>query len=237
MSRKCRRAWAREQARRADEALLRERLTRLGVTRKVEVHENTTVLVSLTSRGVIRVHRGYAYASDRILRSIVILMSASPGREVRKRAQHDVVKFPVDLYVTPRPRVRRESRPKKGDERVLRELRRMHGYLNDLHFGGELQLLPFRISDRMRTRLGELTVDTRTHEAVEIALSRRHLMRDDWQEVEHTVLHEMIHQWQAERGLAVNHGASFKAKAAEIGIDPHSRRVPTGSTRTDQRAS
>jgi hypothetical protein len=45
--------------------------------------------------------------------------------------------------------------------------------------------------------------------------------------VEHTMLHEMVHQWQAESGLPVDHGAAFRQKAAELGIQPHaSRRLP-----------
>lgn len=237
MSHKSRRTWAREQAWLADEALLRERLSQLGVSRKVEVHENRTVLVSLTRRGIIRVHRGFAYASDRILRSIVTLMSASCRRAVRKQAERDVVSFPVDQYVTSRKRRhRRPARLREGDSGIMRELKRLHAHLNEMHFGGELAELPFRISDRMRTRLGEVTVDTSTNRAVEIAVSRRHLTRDGWQEVEHTLLHEMIHQWQAESGLTVDHGSSFKSKAAEIGIDPHACRVPL-HTRLHKQAS
>jgi hypothetical protein len=76
----------------------------------------------------------------------------------------------------------------------------------------------------MRTRLGELAVDLRTGRPLEIALSRRHLARHDWAEVEHTMLHEMVHQWQAETGLPVDHGPSFRRKAAELGIERRARR-------------
>ena len=34
----------------------------------------------------------------------------------------------------------------------------------------------------------------------------------------------MVHQWQAESGLAVDHGPSFKRKARELGIEPLARR-------------
>jgi hypothetical protein len=106
---------------------------------------------------------------------------------------------------------------------VIRELKLLHARLNEVHFAGSLKRIPFRISGRMRIRLGELVVDARTREAIEIAVSRRHLERDTWEDVEHTVLHEMIHQWQAESGHAVDHGNSFKRKAAEIGIEPHAQ--------------
>jgi hypothetical protein len=39
------------------------------------------------------------------------------------------------------------------------------------------------------------------------------------------MLHEMVHQWQAETGLAVNHLRSFRQKAVEVGIEPQARRI------------
>jgi hypothetical protein len=32
------------------------------------------------------------------------------------------------------------------------------------------------------------------------------------------LLHEMVHQWQAENGLPVDHGAVFRRKAQEVGV-------------------
>jgi hypothetical protein len=55
-------------------------------------------------------------------------------------------------------------------------------------------------------------------------LSHRHIARDEWQEVHDTLLHEMIHQWQAEQGLKVDHGATFRAKARELGVEPRAKR-------------
>ena len=54
-------------------------------------------------------------------------------------------------------------------------------------------------------------------------MSRAHL-RHGWVEVERTVLHEMVHQWQAESGLPVDHGTQFRRKAREVGIEPTARR-------------
>jgi hypothetical protein len=76
----------------------------------------------------------------------------------------------------------------------------------------------------MRTRLGELAVELRSGRPLEIAISRRHLARHDWAEVEHTLLHEMVHQWQAESGLRVDHGPTFRRKAREVGVLPAARR-------------
>jgi len=103
-------------------------------------------------------------------------------------------------------------------------LRQTHAELNRRHFGGALGELPIRLSGRMRTRLGELAVELRTGRPLEITISRRHLARHDWSEIEHTLLHEMVHQWQAESGLRVDHGPTFRRKAREVGVLPAARR-------------
>ena len=76
----------------------------------------------------------------------------------------------------------------------------------------------------MRTRLGELAVELRSGRPLEIAISRRHLARHEWSEVEHTMVLEMVHQWQAETGLRVDHGPTFRQKAREVGVLPAARR-------------
>jgi len=76
----------------------------------------------------------------------------------------------------------------------------------------------------MKTRLGEVCLDARNRAIINIAISRRHIRRDGWTEVEHTVLHEMVHQWQAETGRPVDHGPAFRRKAREVRIEPSARR-------------
>jgi predicted SprT family Zn-dependent metalloprotease len=75
----------------------------------------------------------------------------------------------------------------------------------------------------MKRRLGELVVGV-DGLPTEIGISRRHIARHAWSEVAHTVLHEMVHQWQAETGRAVDHGAEFRAKAREVGVLPAAKR-------------
>lgn len=75
----------------------------------------------------------------------------------------------------------------------------------------------------MRTRLGQLAVNLKTREPTEIAISRAHL-HNGWAEVEKTVLHEMVHQWQVENRLPLDHGPGFRRKALEVGIAPRARR-------------
>ena len=209
-----------------DSAALQRRLENLGLApgRRVVLHENRTVMVSQTRGATLRIHRGYVYAPDRVLRAVVTFLCPQSSRVLIRRAERELLAFPVDEYVPVRPDVRPAERPRRGDDAIIARLKECHRRLNRLHFGSRLQDIPFRLSGRMRSRLGELALDERRHRAREIALSRRHLRRDPWEEVEHTLLHEMVHQWQAEEGLPVDHGPGFRKKAKEVGVEPQAKR-------------
>ena len=206
--------------------LLGHRLALLGLrdVDRILTHTNRTVMISLTRR-VLRLHRGYASAPDRVLRAIVRFLDPRVPKAARRGAEREFLGFPVELYAPPTAPVVRRERPRPGDLIWLERLVSLHERLNATHFGLSLGTVPIRLSGRMRTRLGELAVDLRTGRPLEIAISRRHLLRHPWPEVEHTMLHEMVHQWQAETGLAVNHGRSFRQKAVEVGVTPHARRI------------
>jgi hypothetical protein len=217
-------------ARRADAALLTQRLTEVGLTgmRGVEVHENRTVLVSVTGRGVLRVHRGYAYATDETLEQLVAFVHPAMGGRRRRKAEDVIAAFPVHDYVQEGSTSRRPTRPKptpRADRPLIARLRSLHSRLNTRHFGGSLSQVPFRISDRMETRLGELAVDASSNAPLEIAISRRHIEEDGWNEVGHTLLHEMVHQWQVESGMEPDHGREFRRKAKAVGIAPSANRT------------
>jgi hypothetical protein len=208
------------------EEVLARRLRMLGLRQvsAVRTHTNRTVMVSLNERLILRLHRGYVYAADRVLTAIVRFLDPRAPRTERRRAEQVFLAFPVELYA-PRPRDRTTERPRPGDLALLHRLRSLHSELNRAHFGGSLGEIPIRLSGRMRTRLGEVSVDLRTGKPIEIALSRRHLAEHPWQEVEHTMLHEMVHQWQAETGRSIDHGATFREKAREVGVLPAARRA------------
>lgn len=215
-----------EEARQADHALLALRLQRLGLrgVRAIHVHENRTVLVSIAKRGMLRVHRGYAYAADRVLRAIVTFVDPGATARERRDAERILAAFPVEAYVPARRR-RRPDPERPGDQAVLRALRRLHQRFNARYFGGTLSRVRFRLSSRMRVRLGEVTVDPSGRCVLEIAFSRQHIAHDGWHEVEQTLLHEMIHQWQVECGLPLDHGDAFRRKAREVGVVPSAQRV------------
>jgi len=210
-------------------ALLARRLSALGLrpVDRLVAHANRTVMVSWTLRAgrtTLRLHRGYALAPDRVLRAIVRFLTPSVPRVLRRLAEREFLTFPVEEHAPAAPARRRADRPRPGDLPILARLAERHRALNALHFDGTLGEIPIRISGRMKTRLGELSIDLRTGRPIEIAISRSHATRHPWDEVEHTLLHEMVHQWQAETGRPVDHRGGFRKKAREVGILPQARR-------------
>lgn len=216
----------------ADRALLTSRLRKLGLRDEVQVrlHTNRAVMVSLTPRGALRIHRGYAYASDRTLEAVVRFLRPAAGPKTRADARRIVLAHDVERYVTSRPSQPRRMSP--GDRPLVATLEQWHAELNRQHFNSALPTIRIRLSTRMTTRLGELSVDTATGRAEEIALSRRHVQDDPPGEVRDTLLHEMVHQWQAEQGHRPDHGRLFREKARAVGIVPAARKV-VGGIRTD----
>ena len=213
-----------------DDALtIQRRLEALGLpaARRLVLHANHTVMVSQARGGTLRLHQGYVYAPDRVLRSIVTFLNPRSPRVMVRRAERDLLAFPVEQFVPAERARRRCERPRPGDEQMLGALGESHRRLNQVHFGGALSEIAFRLSGRMRSRLGELVLDDGRHRAREIAIARRHIRRDGWDEVGQTLLHEMVHQWQAEGGLPVDHGPSFRKKAREVGVEPSAKRQVT----------
>lgn len=214
------------QAALADRILLARRMREAGLGEAVdlEIHENQSVFVSTAEREVVRIHRGFAYAPDRVLEAIVTFVRPGAGRTAVSDAENRLLAFPVHEFVPPRtvrPRVRR-ARP--TDRADMKRLQKLHHQLNQLHFAGGLKPVPIGISHRMRTKLGEITLGFAEADVAEITVSRKHFDGDGWEEVRHTLLHEMVHQWQAESGMPVDHGAEFRQKARQLGISPAAAR-------------
>jgi hypothetical protein len=103
-----------------------------------------------------------------------------------------------------------------------------HADYNIALFDGELGGIKMRISRRMKNRLGHYMVAGGGQPA-EIAMSLRHVERDPWDDVLHTLVHEMVHQWQDQNGMPLDHGQTFRAKAMEIGISARATRPATGT--------
>jgi hypothetical protein len=197
---------------------LRARLQRLGLGSqyRVRLTSNRTVVVSY-SGGELRIHNSFLQADEEVWKAIITFVHGRT-RVARNAARRAILEFPVARPEGPR-RKRAPERTHPADLPFIRELTRWHQICNAERFSGQLRTIPIRISRRMRSRLGHYSPATEGCEP-EIVVSRRHIRRDGWDEALHTLLHEMVHQWQDEQGLVVDHGASFRAKARAVGITP-----------------
>lgn len=217
--------------------LLARRLEALGLrgVPRLRVTDNRTVMVSLSKRDVLSVHRGFAQAPDRVLKAVVRFVSRGTPKAMRRAAEHEILSFRAEAHAPGPPRRRRAvDRPRPGDLEKAERLGRLFGGHNARYFGGELPELPIRLSGRMRSRLGQLCMRHDTGEPYEITISRRHLERHGWTETTHTLLHEMVHLWQHMNGHRVDHGPRFRAKALELGVVSSARRAirtPAGKSR------
>jgi len=198
---------------------LRARLQRLGLGARYRVRltTNRTVVVSY-SGGELRIHNSFLGASEEVWQAIIVFVHGRT-RVVRQEARKTILEFPVPRPADVPHRRRTPERTHPADVPIIRELSRWHKAYNEERFEGVLREIPIRISRRMKSRLGHYSPASEGCEP-EIVLSRRHIRRDGWEEALHTLLHEMVHQWQDEQGLVVDHGSSFRAKARAVGITP-----------------
>jgi len=210
-------------ARRAQAATLLNRLHALGLRGidTVALMRTRRVMVSVIG-STLRIHEGYTTAPEPVLRAVITFATART-RTARTAARDIILAHPVD-----RPPVQRRAEPARpGDAPVLMQLADAHAEYNARHFAGALRRIPVRLSSRMQTRLGHYSPSGEDGPSAEIVLSRRHLRRDGWPETLHTLLHEMIHQWQDESGHPLDHGPTFRRKAREVGVLPRAKR-PVG---------
>lgn len=211
-----------ERRRRA--GMLHERLRAHGLRTmdRVILMHTRTVMVSV-SGSTLRVNDAYADAPDSVLGAIVTFATAR-SRKARKAATDIILSYGAGADVS--VHARRPDLPRKMDVIPARLLGRLHEVLNGKHFNGLLKPISIRFSGRMVRRLGHYDPGNR-NTAPEIVISRRHVMRDGIEQAADTLLHEMVHQWQHENGLPIDHGRDFRKKAEEVGIVPSSRRMVT----------
>jgi len=208
---------------------LATRLRQLGLSPGIEVilHRNRRTMVTL-AQSRLRIHQGYRWAPEEVLRAIVRWTRPRLPAVERRAAARALLGFPVHDFVAPAgpPRRRAPEPPEPGDDTRLERLEILHHELNQRWFAGTLNRIALRLSGRMRRKLGHYEPAEQGEPA--IVLSRRHLRRDGWRAAADTLLHEMVHQWQDETGLPIDHGPAFRLKAREVGIEPRAvtRRRP-----------
>jgi hypothetical protein len=195
-------------------------LRALGLSRieRCRLTRNRNVMVSF-SGATLRVHEGYVTAPMDVLRAIVVFVEGRTRAE-RRAAQRVIVAHPISSA----PGSARRPRTRPEDRGHVVELTRWHQRYNAEYFHGRLSRVTLRVSRRMKTRLGHYTCAAHG-QPPEIAISWRHIRRDGWEEARHTLLHEMVHQWQDETGRAIDHGRDFRIKAREVGVTPSARRT------------
>jgi hypothetical protein len=203
---------------------LLEKLRTLGLTGidRCVLTQNRSVMISFR-RGVLRLNRAYLGAHTDVHRAVVTFVCGRT-RRARREAQRIILEHPVPIDEM-RPRREIAVRPRPGDVLLMQELTTWHERYNAALFGGQLSPIVIYVSRRMRNRLGQYTAACASGRPAEITISRRHIRRHGWEEALHTLLHEMVHQWQAENGMPIDHGPQFRRKAREVGVEPTARRM------------
>jgi hypothetical protein len=204
---------------------LRDALRRLGLDRHygVRLTQNRSVVVSFSSTE-IRIHRGFLEAPDDMLEAVVDFVQARTRRK-RADARRRLITYKIPPHARAQPALRPSAeKTHPADEPFVGELVQWHARLNREKFDGKLGDVPIRVSRRLKSRLGHYSWRGQEGARAEIVISRRHIRRHGWDEAVHTLLHEMVHQWQDETGLKVDHGREFRRKARAVGIAPQARR-------------
>jgi len=205
----------------ADRLLHQLRASGLRGVDRVVLTRNRRTMVSLAG-GVLRVHEGFGQAPPDVHAAIAVF-ATSRNRVKRAAARAVIIAYPVAI----RPVARRPAAQHPDDAPMAARLTTLHAQLNLEHFGGALSLLEIQVSRRLARRLGHYALRSHNGGRGEIVISHRHVRRDGWAEAIHTLLHEMVHQWQDETGRPVDHGSGFRAKCRAVGIQPAATRYLT----------
>jgi hypothetical protein len=180
---------------------------------------NRSVVVSVKGYE-LRVHEGFVAAPPKVHGEIVRFVMAKRGWE-RTTARQAILAHPLPKHTKP-PRA--PERTHLDDEGMAECLAEWHTRLNGDRFGASLTLVPIRVSRRMVRRLGHYAPGVEGG-GPEIAIAARHLKRDGLASAVETLLHEMVHQWQHEQGLPIDHGAAFRKKCREVGAPARAKRA------------
>lgn len=197
------------------------RLQSLGLqhVRRVVLTRNRSILVSVKGFE-LRVHEGFCDAPTEMHVQIVRFVMARKKWE-RQMARDAIVAYPLPRHTKP---ARAPERTHPDDEPLAERLAEWHTRLNGERFGAQLRQVPIRVSRRMLRRLGHYAPGVEGG-GPEIAISARHCHRDGFASAIETLLHEMVHQWQHENGLPLDHGAEFRRKCREVGAVPSAKRA------------
>lgn len=208
-----------EDVERANELLLATlRAHGLKHVRSLVFTRNRSVVVGFKGYE-LRLHEGFATAPRAIHEQIVRFVMARRPWE-RQAARQAILAYPLPRHNKP-PRAAERTHPE--NEAFAEQLAEWHTRLNGERFLAQLRPIPIRISRRMVNRLGHYDSGVEGG-GPEIAISARHVRRDGLAVAVETLLHEMVHQWQHESGLPIDHSLAFRRKCREVGAMPRAKR-------------
>ena len=205
----------------AERLLAQLRAAGLRGVERIVLTTNRRTMVSL-GRGVLRVHTEFVGAPPDV-HAAIATFATSRNRARRSAARAVIVEYPVPV----RAATRRPAAQHVDDAPMAARLTTLHTQLNLEHFGGALAQIDIEVSRRLARRLGHYTLRAHNGGIGQIVISHRHVRRDGWPEAIHTLLHEMVHQWQDETGQSVDHGPQFRARCRAVGIEPAATRMIT----------
>lgn len=213
------RSTAARRERQALEGVMLSRLRGFGIRDidALRLTRNRATMVSFRGRA-LRVHEAFVSAPEDVQRAIAVFVS---GRGAARLAAKRII-LGYRIERSPHP-PRRAPAQHPDDAALAARLTAEHSRLNAAHFGGALRPVDVRVSRRMKTRLGHFAPGG--SRPGDIVISRRHIRRHGWNEALATLLHEMVHQWQEENALPLDHGAAFRRKAREVGVTPSAKRI------------
>lgn len=227
---------------------LLDELRRRGARRleAVALKANRRRIWSLTANGTrFNLHRAFARAPDEIVADLALIArEARRGGRGYRAAADRVSRWPV-VVAAMRELASEANGAGRGpgpccataEQRAY--LEEAYKEINRLRFGGRLpELVPLRLSSRMRNRLGQM-MPGRDGEGrlrvVEIALNADLMLPENDAIRTETLVHEMAHVADLLEHGNVGHGATWRRIAVRVGCDP--RAFCRGTIRRRRRGS
>lgn len=229
--------------------------------REVRFRANRSTIWSLTQEGRrLNLHDGYREAPESVVRAFaVIARDAHRGGRAYREAAEKVRTWPGVGRAVRRVRATHQARLRRQrgarcrgpasfgpccatvEQRAY--LDRLYHHLNVTRFDGRLpRRIPLRLSNRMRTSLGQMVPGVRggRRVALEIALNVDLMLAANERHLMDTMLHEMAHVADYLFHGEVGHGASWCRWAKRAGCEPRPQargrfyRRPRGWTTVDR---
>lgn len=221
-------------------AELLEELRRRGARRlrSVALRANRRRIWSLSADGTrFNLQEAFSRSSDEVLDDLALIArEAHRGGRRARSASDRVARWPVVVEAMAglgREAARKERRPGPccATPEQRRYLEDTYRELNRLRFGGRLpELVPLRLSSRMRSRLGQMMPGRNADgglRVVEIALNADLMLPGNDAIRTETLVHEMAHVADLLEHGNVGHGSTWRRIAARAGCEPRALRTGT----------